>query len=137
MRKLLVTLFVTFVTFAAIAETEYLGEAKTFEQQYERGIPSIFVGSKLLSQDYYNISNCWIGNLNYVTYNCKTEADKTAVLNKFNSMFKLVHVLLDNTDLNAEVAVITKKYGCSITYSNGFIILNMKTDKGYATFFFM
>ena len=125
---------------SASAETNYIRRADTLESQYAYKAHGLLLVSdvfkKVVVQDYYIISN---GNraLHYTAYVCdKGGAISKEVVLLYNKYMKLVGISRNNLELHHEVAELTKKYGATVTYSDGYHYVNIRNGKTFDTFVF-
>ena len=128
--------------FSAKAETSYIGRAETVESQYAYRAHGLLLVSKVFKevvvQDYYIVSNDQLGTLHYTAYVCdKGGAISNEVVLLYTKYMKLVGISPNNLELNHEVAELTKKYGATVTYSNGYHIVNIRKGKTFDTFVFV
>lgn len=127
---------------SASAETSYIGRAETVESQYAHRAHGLLLVSdvfkKVVVQDYYIVSNDQLGTLHYTAYVCdKRGAISKEVVLLYTKYMKLVDVFPANLELNYEVAELTKKYGATVTYSNGYYYVNIRKGKTFDTFVFL
>ena len=116
MKKLIIAVLVLVLGFAASAETSYFGKYNGLDQ--------------------YVVENANLGKYIYTAYKDSNPWGEKGTVALYKKYYKPVSVYMNNTDLDSEVATITKKYGATVTTYQNMFCVNVYSNGRFSTIFF-